>query len=495
VTNSLVLYLKNRTIAISTRTAVLEVDTNKSLSYAELWSAVEILKINLRNLGLHAGDRVALALPNGIDWIVSFLAASDSGAIIVPIRPTSTSFDIKRIISLTQPVFFIGDSDFINNALPFDLLNREERVVIVSNRLVDKKKNEKKIYSLSRLSTVKTSGMSYSILTEHIPDVASITFTSRGLGYSLGAMLTHENYINGIKAYIHSGNFYADEVFLSNLPFSYVYPLVGCVLTPLAIGAKIVTGSPNFPHRFWDFVASFKVSVITGVPSMYAIMLHSFESCKNMTESIRHAFCGGSLMSRNLFDQVKNVMGLKLRQGYGLTECLPVTCNPAESEKPESLGVVSRGVPGMRISIEDKAGASCASNQIGEIVIHGPTVMKGYYKRPSESGLFLKEGALLSGDLGFIDSDGFLHYVGLKKRIAKVAGNMVDLLEVEKLLLRIPSINSAHVFAVPDERWGQVVAADVVSGSNEDVDLHVLRRFLKQYLPTHSVPRILRKIA
>lgn len=492
----LVDYLQKATSLFSSVPAVVEVDSGDSVTYGELWDRVHRLSCQLRNLGLDRQDRVILALPNSIDWILSFLAILESGGIVVPVLQSATSSELKWIISKTKPTLFIGESSFVNKSLPFDLLNDGERVVILGKQVLKRANGRRRINNLHDLMHGDHQiyrGEDREVMTAS-DDIATINFTYRGYGYPLGAMFNDANYIAGIQAYSSTGEIDRPLRFLANLPFGYMYPLVGCVLVPLATGSTIIVGRDISLHKIWETIRKWNVSVLTGVPSFFSALVGSAtESCASAPE-ITHAFCGGSLMPVDLYHKAKELLNISLRQGYGLTECMAITCNPSRDNRPDTLGKTLAGSDGINVKIFDERDVEKPVGEIGEIMVTGPTVMKGYYGMPAESGAVLKGGWLHTGDLGWFDPEGYLHFSGLKKRIAKVGGNMVDLTEVEKRMLGIPGIGRVNVYSTPNDRWGSVIAADIVP-TNGPVNLKMIRHYLKPYLAMYKIPKILRNLS
>ncbi len=490
----LVDFLK-KTARISTSVnAIIESDSGESLTYGQLWDRVDRFACELKNLGIESQDRVILILPNSIDWIVSFFSILKSGGVVVPIRQSATSSELKWIINKTKPTLFIGESSFINKSLPFDLLDDGKRVVVLGKKILVRTNGKRRINNLHDLMR----GNSQVFLRDNRlvgdSDIATINFTYRGYGYPLGAMFNSSNYIAGIKAYSHTGGIDSPRRFLSVLPFGYMYPFLGCVLVPLATGSTIIVGRTNSLHKIWDTIFKWDVNVLTGIPSFYSALLNSSNGLDVDALRITQAFCGGSLLPVDLYHQAKELLNIPLRQGYGLTECMAITCNPPDDNRPGTLGKTLVGADGIDVKIFNEQGVKKPIGEIGEIVISGPTIMKGYFDMPTETSEVLKNGWLYTGDLGWFDEDGYLHFSGLRKRIAKVGGNMVDLKEVEKRMLGIPGISSVNVYTSPNARWGEVIAADIFTTSGP-IDLKTIRHSLKRYLSTYKVPKILRNLS
>ncbi len=308
-------------------------------------------------------------------------------------------------------------------------------------------------------------------------------------------MLTHDNYVQGIRTYTQTAGLHEGQRFLVALPFSHVYPLLGCLLAPLATGSTAILVQGSSAGRIWETIRQYRPSVLTGVPTLYANLLHAAPaSDSNGALQIDEAICGGSFLPVSLYERLRRRWSWSLRQGYGLTECLPVTCNPAAADnRPETLGKIVVGVDGVDVKIFEEEGREASVGKLGEIAVTGPTVMVGYYGRPRETSDVMRNGWFYTGDRGWFDADGYLHFAGVKKRIAKVAGNMVDLAEIEREILAYPGGSDVRVSTAPDEKLGEIVRADIAH--HGAFDPKALRRYLKGRLASYKVPLVIRGMA
>lgn len=484
----------------SGRIAFIEVETNRSITYAEFWEQVNRLATGLSELGLAPEGKVALVMGNSIDWAISFFAVLKASAIVIPLHHFARPLELKRIVSHLKPSLFIADASVINRSLPFDVVDDGQPVVIRSRELLIRMGASDRVVHLYRLLQRKESDPRLPTTNGHPhSNIASISYTYRGYGYPLGAMLTHENYLCGVKAYIETIGFHENHKFLATLPFSYVYPLVGCLLAPLATGSTTVIVRAPSPKSVWESIDRHKPTILTGVPSSFASLLQA-RSWRPLNLKVEQAICGGSRLQRSLYEEIQHHWSISLRQGYGLTECLPVTCNPATGNRPETVGKVAQGVSGVEVRVVRSSTAEHArSGETGEIIVTGPTVMHGYYGMPEETAEVIKDGWLCTGDTGWFDSAGYLHFAGLKKRIAKVGGNMVDLKEVEREILNLAGFPcDVKTYSLPDERFGEVVAVDLVNksdGDNNKVEIKAVRQYLRRRLSSYKIPLVWRVVS
>lgn len=479
---SLLAYLQRKPVP-QDRAALIEVEGGHTTSYGALWSEVDRLASGLRGLGLQPHDHVALALPNSRAWIISFLAVLKAGGIVIPWRQSATPVELKRFLTHCKPVQLIGDSSFINRSLPFDLIEGVEQVVICSKRLIVRS-STRRITRLNDLLQRRFQALPASSSDES--QIASINYTYRGYGYPLGAMLSQRNYLHGIETYLQTTSLREGQRCLLALPLSHVYPLIGCLLAPLAIGCTIVIVRTPTATKLREVIAEYHPHVLTGVPTLYATLARQDIASSLDLGGVEQAYCGGSLMPVSLYEEIHRRWGVSIRQGYGLTECLPVTCNPSSGNRPETLGKVGMGV---HVKVCGEDGAEKLPGEVGEITVAGPTVMTGYYNMPRETSEVLRSGWFFTGDYGWFDSGGYLHFRGVKKRIAKVAGNMVDLAEVEREVLTFPGVIEVRSYAIPDRTLGEIVGCDVTCRESK-MDTKEIRRYLRTRLASYKVPHL-----
>jgi len=466
--------------------AFIEANSNRTVTYEEFWESVRQLAVSLRRLGFQPGERVVVALPNSVAWVTSFLALLKVGGIVIPLRQSATPSELKQVITHVKPSLFITDSAFINRSLPFDLLDVKEQTVIFSKRFMVLTIASKRISHFDKLFG---HGYPAEFATSSTPPsqpVASIHYTFRGYGYPLGAALTHENFVNGITTYVQTAGLCENQRFLAALPFSHTYPLVGCLLAPLAVSGTVIITQNSSGQCIWEAIQRYQPNVLTGVPAMYTSLLRTTSSSAEL--NVEEAICGGSIMPVSLYEQFYRRWYVSLRQGYGLTECLPVTCNPSRGNRPETLGKVVVGVDGVDVKVFGEGSQEKPVGEVGEIVVRGPTVMAGYYAMSRETSEAIRDGWFYSGDYGWFDRDGYLHFAGVKKRIAKVGGNMVDLAEVEREILACPNVLRVKVYTVPDKKFGELVNADITYRDGVPHDESTIRRYLKNRLASYKVP-------
>jgi len=300
-------------------------------------------------------------------------------------------------------------------------------------------------------------------------------------------MLSHENYAKGISGYIDRTGMHGDHTVLSLLPLYHVFPLLGCMLAPLFCGATIVISRNYLPRAVLKIIDDYKINYLTMVPLIYKLLLRYYKKGDYNLSSLTCCITGGDYVAASFQKEIYDKLGITLLQGYGLTECLPVICNPPVHNKFGTLGTSGRDDIAIRIA--DEQGCSVETGAIGEICISSPTVMSGYFRMDIETRMALSDGWLNTGDYGYLDDDGYLNFSGRKKKVAKVGGNMVDLKEVQNVLLSHPLISDASVYAVEDDLWGHSIKAEVLCHGTDSLKESDILCYCKKRLTGYKIPK------
>ncbi len=337
--------------------------------------------------------------------------------------------------------------------------------------------------------------MAFAMLTPRPPppkvqaeDTAVILYTSGTTGRPKGVQLSHRNLHSNCMDTIHSLNIDPPQTFLNILPPFHVFGLTGNVLVPVALGAT-VQAIPRFsPVAVVKTVASKGVSMMMAIPSMYAAILRSKSTAPDTFRSIYLAVSGGEPLPDSVREGFEERFGLTLRQGYGLTETSPVVslCTLTEHR----AGTVGKPIRNAEIRIVDSVGQDLPVGEDGEILVRGPGVTKGYYKKPEESRRVIDgEGWFHTGDVGRLDDDGFLSITGRSKEMLIIGGENVFPREIEAVLETHEGVVQSAVIGIADDLRGEVPVAFVIPAKDASVTEPDLRNFAKQRLPTFKVPR------
>ncbi|HUU81896.1 MAG TPA: AMP-binding protein [Phycisphaerae bacterium] len=322
-------------------------------------------------------------------------------------------------------------------------------------------------------------------------DTAVLLYTSGTSGSPKGVELTHHNLRRNCDACIEAARMTHDHTLLNMLPPFHVFGLTANVLVPIVLGASVYA-MPRFqPAAAVKTITQEKISIVMAIPSMYAAMVRVKSAPDDALSSIYLAISGGEPLSETLARQFEQRYGVKLLQGYGLTETSPVLslCAPHAWRD----GSVGRLIPGTECRIVGDDDRELSAGNDGEIQVRGHCVMKGYYRRPDETATVIDaDGWLRTGDVGRLDEDGFLYLTGRKKEMIIVSGENVSPREIEEVLVEHLLVAEAAVIGVADTSRGEVPVAFVILTQDADNEPDIdqsLRIHVRRRLAGHKVPR------
>lgn len=449
-------------------------EEGRSLSYAGLLDSARRLAGVLAARGVREGDRVALLLPNTVDFAVAYLGIQFAGACVVPVNVLLAPPEVEFILRDAEPRALVGLDALI--APLGDLPARLGLAVLPVGR------------GAGGLDALVGDAQPL-----EAPDIderealAAIVYTSGTTGRPKGAMLTHHNLLSDVRAAVQVLGNTEDDVYLCVLPMFHCFAATVCMLLPLCAGGTTVVLDRFTPERVLAAIERHRVTIFAGVPSMYALLAQADPSRYDLS-SWRLAVSGGASLPPAVMKRFEERYGVPVVEGDGPTECSPVTCvnPPAGPRKPGSVGLP---LPCNEMMIVDEAMNPLPPGRVGEIVVRGDNVMKGYWRRPEETAEAMAGGWFHTGDLGEMDEDGYFYIVDRKKDLVIVGGMNVYPREVEDAVCEYPGVAECAVVGEPDELYGEVPVAYVIPAEGAQVAPGDLTRFLRGRLAAFKVPR------
>lgn len=446
---------------------------DQTITYTELSRAVNALAHHFKTLGLQKEDKVALMLPNCPEFVVTYFAAQKIGAVAVTLNVLSTPYELR-----------------------FLLANSDAKVLVTQPNLTKRFEEIKADLTLCRhlLTTVDIQQITAAgPFTVEIPDIApddpaAMIYTSGLTGKPLGAMLTHHNLLTQSALLKLTCN--GDERFrgLAVIPHFHSFGAVGNMLAPIWLGASVVLMERFTLDSIFKAIEKEKVTYIAAVPRLFMGMIFHDKADQYDVSSLKFCVTGGSAMPPEFIPLFKEKFGVPLVEGYGLTEASPV-CSLSRLEmtvKPGSIGIP---IPGVQARIVDNAGRELPSGDIGELLIKGDNVMKGYYKDAEKTAQVIKDGWLHTGDLARIDADGYIFLTGRMKRMVITSGFNVYPVEVESVLEMHPSVQASRIVSKPDLMRGEIVKALIVVKAGMKPDEKAIMKHCRTYLSSYKIPR------
>ena len=456
------------------------------LTYGRLRTQVDRFAAALHQLGVRKGDRIALMLPNSPQFVIAFFAALRIGAIVVNINPTYTAPEIEQQIADSGAETIVLLNLFLARLRKVQAdLPQLKRVVVATiddtlpfpaSALVRHAQRREPDWvevapdeSTFRFADLLTR---FSAVLPEIPrdpdDVALFQYTGGTTGVPRAAMLTHRNLIsNALQAQAWlTRSQRGTERMMCAIPFFHVYGMtVGMNLSIVMAAEMIIVPNPRPIDNVIYVIHKQRATLFPGVPAMYIGIVNHPDVARYDLTSVRACLSGAAPLPMEVQERFGAITGGRLVEGYGLTEASPIThCNPLFGlRKPGSIGIPLPDVEARIVDLETDETLQPGADAAGELLVRGPQVMQGYWKRPEETSQAIdQDGWLRTGDIARIDADGYFSIVDRKKDIIIVSGYNVMPREIEEVLYTHPAVQEVAVAGVPDAYRGETVKAYIV---------------------------------
>ena len=445
------------------------------LSYAMLDGAASRIANLLVDKGLEPGDRVGLMLPNVPYFPGIYYAILRAGGVVVPMNVLLVAREVSYYLGDSGAKLLFAWGDFAEAA--------EAGAAEAGTEAILVKPGEFEQLAGSYDDEFETVGRAGD-------DTAVILYTSGTTGQPKGAELTHDNLArNSAVTESTLGEFSEKDVLLGALPLFHSFGQT-CTMNSAVTTGACVTMLPRFdPEKALEIIERDRVTVFQGVPTMYNAMLHADAADTADASTLRLCMSGGAAIPVELIRGFEEKFGCAILEGYGLSETSPVASfnHPDKERKAGSIGTP---IDGVEMQVWDDDGNEVPQGEVGEIVIRGHNVMKGYWERPDATGESItSEGWFRSGDMAKVDEDGYFFIVDRKKDLIIRGGYNVYPREVEEVLYEHPSIQEAAVVGVPDEKLGEEVGAAVVLKKGESLEAADLKSYVKEQVAAYKYPR------
>ncbi len=454
---------------------------DKEYSFKDLDSMSNRFAHALLQKGLTKGDRVCIFMQNSPEFVISHFGIIKAGCITVPLNVMYRRRELVHMVNDSGATVMVTSEGNLPYVLEVrnDLKSLREIIVTSSNvpegclsfhRLLEN--------SVDKPTAVRNAD----------EDVAVICYTSGTTGSAKGAMITHSNFISNISTLSQLWELTDRDRLMMALPMFHVHGLGIAVHGMVYCGYTMVLLERFDAKRVMEGIDKYKCTVFMGVPTMY-IKLLELDDCKYDLSSMRLWTVGSAPMPLDAMEKFKERYGFELLERYGMTEtAVVIASNPLRGKrKPGSVGLP---IPGVEVKIVDDEDNPLPVNEVGEIVVRGPNVMKGYWNRPQETEEAFRNGWFHTGDLGKIDEEGYLHIVGRKKEMIISGGFKVFPREVEEVLHTHPKVKEVAVVGIPDPVRGESVKAYIVLKDGATATEKELDEFCRNNLAAFKVPRI-----
>ncbi|MEH7072415.1 fatty acid--CoA ligase family protein [Neobacillus drentensis] len=465
---------------------------DQACTYAELDVAITKFASGLTKLGVKQGDHIALLLGNSPHFVISLYGALRLGATVIPVNPIYTADEIGYILNNGDVKVVVA----LDMAIPLveklhTFLPKIENYIFCET--TPNSSVESVIENLSGYSKMKsfTEVVASGELTFNGPelqddDTAIILYTSGTTGKPKGAMLTHNNLYSNAKDVGEYLKMNPEDRIVTVLPMFHVFCLTVALNAPLLSGATLLIEPKFSPKEIFALVKESQATVFAGVPTMYNFLFQYPEGNPDDLKSLRLCISGGASLPVALLKNFEKKFNVAVSEGYGLSEASPVTCfNPLD--RPRKPGSIGTSILRVENKVLNEMGEEVPVGQVGELVVRGPNVMKGYYKMPEETAAAIRNGWLHTGDLARMDEEGYFYIVDRKKDLILVGGYNVYPREVEEIIYNHPDVVEVAVFGVPDPNLGEAVKAFVVS-KTPGLSAEQLLDYCKEHLAKYKIP-------
>jgi long-chain acyl-CoA synthetase len=486
---------------------------DKAISYRELDDMSVALAAYLQGLGLSKGARVALMMPNVLQYPVAISAVLRAGYTVVNVNPLYTPRELEHQLKDSGSEAIIVLENFAHTVQQVLSHSAVKHIVVASmgdllglkgvivNLVVRRVKKMVPAYTLPgavAFNDAIANGRSKRFDKPAIKpdDIAFLQYTGGTTGISKGAMLLHRNVVANMlqnDAWLQPALAkppHVDQMLIvCALPLYHIFALTACFLLGVrAGGANLLIPNPRDIPGFIKELMKYKVNNFPAVNTLYNALLHHPDFTKIDFSGLKICNGGGMAVQRAVAEQWQKVTGCPIAEGYGLSETAPVlTCNsPTSTAFNGSIGIP---LPSTLLSIRDDDGNEVPIGQPGEICARGPQVMAGYWNRPDETAkVMTADGFFRTGDIGVMSEDGFTRIVDRKKDMILVSGFNVYPNEVEDVIASHPGVLETAVIGLPDEKSGEVVKAYIVR-KDPDLTAEEIIRFCHEQLTNYKVPR------
>jgi long-chain acyl-CoA synthetase len=437
-----------------------------------------------RRWNISSGERVAILLHNRLEFAVAYYAAVTIGAIAVVLNARCKAPELEFMLRDSEPRVLITEPILYAEVAPvLGHVPTLEAVILCSDESVLPSR------TLSFDTLTQASGKPFPLPIAE-DDVAALLYTSGTTGRPKGAMQTHRNLVANAITATRLFQFVPDDRTLIVAPFYHATGNNSQLTAMLYAGGTSIVRPAFKADDFLAWIERERVTVAIGVATMFWLMLHSPNFERYDLSSLRYIIYGGSPAPVELLQQLSRTFPhVQLGNVWGLTECTSIATLLPSSETlriPESVGLPA---PVLQVRVVDAAGQEVPAGESGELIVKGPSVVRGYWRRPEATATTFKDGWLYTGDIGRKDADGFLYVLDRKKDMIIRGGQNIYSIELENVLYQHPAVLEAAVVGVPDEVFGEQVKAVLVPKPGMTLDAEEVRAFCRRTLADYKVPK------
>jgi long-chain acyl-CoA synthetase len=481
----------------------------KSLTFGDLDRLTRAFGAWLQSKGLAKGARVAIMMPNVLQYPVALFGTLRAGCVVVNVNPLYTPRELEHQLNDSGAEVIVILENFAVNLQQVVARTKVKHIVVAAlgdllglkgaivNLVVRHVKKMVPAYALPgalRFNDVLAEGARHELKRVEVgpEDIAFLQYTGGTTGVAKGAMLLHRNILANLEmvAAWQKPFLSEDKIVITALPLYHIFSLTANCLAFMRMGGcNVLITNPRDIPAFVSELAKHKFTVITGVNTLFNALLNHPDFAKLDFSHLEVAIGGGMAVQKAVADRWKQVTGKVLLEGYGLTETSPVVCtNPLDLK--EYSGAIGLPMPSTEIDIRDDQGKSLGVGEVGELCVRGPQVMKGYWQRPEETAKVLgADGFLATGDMARVDDKGFVRIVDRKKDMILVSGFNVYPNEVEDVIAMHAGVLEVCAIGIPDDKSGEAVKVFIVK-KDASLSEEAVRKHCEANLTAYKRPKL-----
>ncbi|MBL8020010.1 MAG: long-chain-fatty-acid--CoA ligase [Leptospirales bacterium] len=434
-----------------------------------------------KKLGVMPGDRIAILIPNSDDFLFCYFGAMKAGCAAATLNTLLKAEELEFIINDSMATVLCTTPHYLK------LLSSVQENLTNIKHIILTEPAETGTFQILGDAITAAEPFTHNVQPD---DDAAMIYTSGTTGHPKGVVLTHANILYNSYVAPRFIDLQKDDVSLCIMPLFHVNAQIASMMATMQAGATVVLEEMFKPRSFIKTLKKYKCTTFSGVPTIYSYLNDMKEAEGEDLSFLKACICGAAPMPVEVFQTFERKFGAKIIEGYGLSEGTCVSSlNPINGVR--KIGSIGIPIDGQEMGIWDDDGNSMPVGQIGEIVIKGPNVMKGYYNNPEASAKALSNGWLRTGDLGYRDQDGYYFISGRKKEMIIRGGENIYPREIEEVLYEMPDVQDCAVVGLPDKKYGEEVAAFIILKGGSSADEKAIKNYLRTKIADFKRPRII----
>ena len=460
-------------------------------SYGSMRAAIARAAGMLKGLGAEKGDHVALLIPNSPEFLYLWFGAMTGGFTAVTINTLLKAEELEFIINDCDARILVTTPQFRKALEPvWSKLTAIQHVVLTTP--------DADFPQTRDLTTELAAAAEFTASDLAGGDKASMIYTSGTTGHPKGVLLTHANILYNSYVTHQMIDLEPADTALCIMPLFHVNAQIASMMSTLWAGATVVLEDGFKPRSFIDTLKKYRCTTFSGVPTIYNFLNELKEAEGQDLSFLKACICGAAPMPVEVFNRFEEKFKGKIIEGYGLSEGTCVSSlNPLRGER--KIGSIGLSIAGQEMAVANAniegANDFLADGEVGELVVRGPNVMQGYYKRDEANKTTLVDGWLHTGDLGYRDAEGYFYISGRKKEMIIQGGENIYPKEIEEVLYRHESISECAIVGIPDRKYGEVVGAFIIAKDGAALTAADVRNYLREKIANYKMPKVIEFVA